>query len=63
MTQMSNSRYIASMEMQDLNTNLVCHSEHRRPKLIACILYANFGSEQFIGLCMGIYQIFQNGRI
>ena len=26
-TQMSNSRYIASMEMQDLNTDLVCHSE------------------------------------
>ena len=24
-TQMSNSRYITSMEMQDLNTNLVCH--------------------------------------
>ena len=26
-TQMSNSRSIASMEMQDLNTNLVCHSD------------------------------------
>ena len=23
----------------------------------------NFGSELFIRLCMGIYQIFQNGRI
>ena len=24
-TRASNSRYITSMEMQDLNTNLVCH--------------------------------------
>ena len=37
-------------------------SNHRRPKPIVCILYGNFWSERFIRLCMGIYQMFQNGR-
>ena len=38
-------------------------TEHRWPKIIVCILYGNFGSERFIRLCTGIYQVFQNGRI
>ena len=36
---------------------------HMRPKLTVCILYGTSGASVFIRLCMGIYQIFQNGRI
>ena len=44
-TQMSNSRYISSMEMQDLNTNLVCplHSQpNNQPPRNSTLLLIHF---------------------
>ena len=63
---------ISNSPSQDYTTNLDDHSNHNIDSpgfkpftviLIVCILYGNFGSKQFIRFCMGIYQIFQNGRI
>ena len=57
------SHYISVCNTIQYKDSRKKRSKHRRSKLIVCNLYGNFGSERFTRLCMGIYQVFQNGRI